>query len=476
MSSPPSRPLIIYGPLITPLSKRDALFSDCSLVAVSAQGLIEWVEHSVEPEQLQDLLAKHGRSTEDQDTQFVELKWGEWIMPGFVDTHTHAPQFQNNGAGAQYELLDWLTHVTFPEEEKYADVEYAKKMYRRVVRASLDLGTTMCCWYGTLHLEGTKVLADIAHELGQRAYIGKCNMNRESAPTYQEASAEDSLRDTLSFISHVEALSPSPSGALVQPILTPRFAISCTSDLLQGLGEIAKQHPHLPIQTHISENSSEIAYTKGLFPHCSTYAEVYDYYGLLRENTILAHGVHLEQSELDLIKSRGAGLSHCPTSNFNLRSGSAHVGEWLDNGNKCGLGTDCSGGWTASMITAMQLASVCSKVVSYYTKGDDASITGRFSKTQFAKYQLPIPTLLWLATMGGAEVCCLQDTIGSLEPGKQFDAIRVSVLPETDNMHIWYDESDSLESMLERFMANADERNVMEVWVKGRKVGGKLLK
>ncbi|EJU00593.1 Metallo-dependent hydrolase [Dacryopinax primogenitus] len=472
----PSRPKIIYGPLISPLSKRDIRLSPCSLLSVSSCGVIEWAEHDVDPSSLQEVLAKHGRSLEDRDVEFIQLKWGEWIMPGFVDTHTHAPQFQNNGAGSQYELLDWLKYVTFPEEEKFADVQYAKKMYRRVVRASLDLGTTMCCWYGTLHLEGTKVLADITHELGQRAYVGKCNMDRNSSPTYQEASAEESIADTRSFISYVEALSPSDSTALVRPIITPRFAISCTSKLLTGLGELAAAHPQVPIQTHISENNAEIAYTKTLFPECSTYAEVYDHFGLLRENTILAHGVHLEKSELDLIKRRGAGLSHCPTSNFNLRSGSAHVGQWLDNGNKCGLGTDCSGGWTASMITAMQLASVCSKVVSFYTKGDDATLTGRFSKTQFAKYQLPIPTLFWIATMGGAEVCCLQDTIGSLEPGKQFDAVRVSILPETENMHLWYEESDSLESMLERFMTNGDERNVREVWVKGRKVGGRLFK
>ncbi|KZT57579.1 Metallo-dependent hydrolase [Calocera cornea HHB12733] len=468
--------MVIYGSIITPLSKRDTLFSDYSLLRVSPLGTIDWVEHEVPPHKLEEALAKHGETVESIASQFRELKRGEWIIPGFVDTHTHAPQFQNNGAGSQFELLDWLKYVTFPEEQKYADVEYAKKMYRRVVRGSLDLGTTMCCWYGTLHLEGTKVLADVLNELGQRAYVGKCNMDRESAPTYQEASADDSLRDTLSFITHVEGLSSQPSQALVRPILTPRFAISCTGPLLQGLGEIAKQHPHLPIQTHISENSAEIAYTKELFPHCATYAAVYDHYGLLRENTILAHGVHLEQSELDLIKSRGAGISHCPTSNFNLRSGAAHVGEWLDNGNKCGLGTDCSGGWTASMITTMQLASVCSKVVSYYTKGDDASITGRFSKTQFAKYQLPIQTVFWLATMGGAEVCCLQDKIGSLEPGKLFDAVHVSILPETDNMHIWYDESESLESMFERFMTNGDERNVSEVWVSGRTVGGRLFK
>jgi len=115
-------------------------------------------------------------------------------------------------------------------------------------------------------------------------------------------------------------------------------------------------------------------------------------------------------------------------------------------------------------------------VVSFYTKGQDASITGRFSKVQFAKYQLPIPTLLWLATMGGAEVCCMQDKIGSLTPGKHFDALHVSIRPETDNMHIWYADDEELEAMFERFVTNGDERNVMEVWVKGRKVGGKLFK
>lgn len=83
--------MIIYGPLISPLSKRETLFSDNSVLSVSADGVIEWVEHNVEPAALQDALAKHGRAIGDQDVDFVELKWGEWIMPGFVDTHTVSP-------------------------------------------------------------------------------------------------------------------------------------------------------------------------------------------------------------------------------------------------------------------------------------------------------------------------------------------------------------------------------------------------
>ena len=189
-------------------------------------------------------------------------------------------------------------------------------------------------------------------------------MDRNSPDYYVEPSAEASLAATRELIAHIRTLPP-PAGArepLVRPILTPRFAISCTGALLDGLGRLAAEDPALTIQTHISENESEIVLTKKLFPPGSlptprplpngtesgkaqaaksrvkdpgvTYAGVYDAFGLLRRNTILAHGVHLEEEEVALIKARGAGISHCPTSNFNLRSGCARVGMLLDRGIK----------------------------------------------------------------------------------------------------------------------------------------------
>lgn len=166
-------------------------------------------------------------------------------------------------------------------------------------------------------------------------------MDRHSPAEYVEPSAEASITDTKSFIAHVKSLVPPPTDAgspqsspLVHPILTPRFAISCTSSLLSALGDLAAENPDLRIQTHISENPSEIAFTKELFPECKTYAGVYDAHGLLRSNTILAHAVHLEEEEVQLIAQRGAGVSHCPTSNFNLSSGVAPVGKLLDRGIK----------------------------------------------------------------------------------------------------------------------------------------------
>jgi len=165
-------------------------------------------------------------------------------------------------------------------------------------------------------------------------------MNRESPSYYIEPSPEASVQATKELISYIKAL-PSTTASneepLVQPIITPRFAISCTDELLTSLGNLATAEPNIRIQTHISENPSEVAYTRSLFPAAPSYAGVYDMFGLLRNNTVLAHAVHLSEGEMDLIKTRQSGISHCPTSNFNLSSGVAPVGVFLDKGIKVTL-------------------------------------------------------------------------------------------------------------------------------------------
>lgn len=151
-------------------------------------------------------------------------------------------------------------------------------------------------------------------------------MDRNSPDHYREPSSAFSIKATIQLIAYIRAL----KNDLVQPILTPRFAISCTDELLSSIGNLAAADPTLPIQTHISENVGEIDAVKELFPDCTSYADVYDKHGLLGPRTILAHGVHLTEEELVLIKTTGAGISHCPTSNFNLRSGMARVADMLD--------------------------------------------------------------------------------------------------------------------------------------------------
>ncbi|KAG9019617.1 hypothetical protein FRB90_012463 [Tulasnella sp. 427] len=461
---------VFYGSLVHATSLRHIQALPRALIGVSEDGVIAWVLDDVDSASIQDAMISRGWQIEDVD--FIELGFGQWIMPGFVDTHTHAPQYPNMGIGGQYELLDWLKNVTFPTEAKFEDVEYARKAYTSVVQRVLDCGTTTCCYYATLHLQATRTLADICHEKGQRAFIGKCNMDRNASETYQESSPAQSLADTETLISYINSL----TDPLIQPILTPRFAIACCDDLLTGLGSIASQHPDMAIQTHISENPSEIAFTKELFPDCETYASVYDKFGLLREKTILAHGVHLKDSELDLIKSKGAGISHCPTSNFNLRSGIANVADMLDKGIKVGLGTDVSGGYSPSILTAIQHASIASKVLAFQATSPSDPTSSTFSKKQ-----LPLSTLLYLATMGGAELCGLSSVIGNITPGKQFDAIQVDLM-KGGVEGIWIEQELGEElgtpskarllEMLEKFLFCGDSRNIRCVWVNGRVVGG----
>lgn len=166
-------------------------------------------------------------------------------------------------------------------------------------------------------------------------------MDRKCPSDYVETT-NSSIDTTKSFIGHFTHLTPSPKFSnlppLVQPILTPRFALSCTPELLSSLGDLAASHdPPLPIQTHISESPAEVKQALELFPDCSTYAGVYEKFGLLKEGTILAHCIHLGDEEKEVIKRSGAGVSHCPSSNLHLNSGMARIREMLDMGMKVGL-------------------------------------------------------------------------------------------------------------------------------------------
>jgi len=299
-------------------------------------------------------------------------------------------------------------------------------------------------------------------------------MDRNSPDYYVEPSVTESINTTHALISHIRTL---PEPRLVEPVLTPRFAISCTSDLMYQLGNMARSDPSLRIQTHISENQGEIQKTLDLFPTASSYADVYDKHGLLGSRTILAHAIHLEEEEMVLLKERDAGVSHCPTSNFNLRSGICSLGKLIDRGIKVGLGTDVSGGFSPSILTAIQHASMASKVVAMQT---DVSPSDPYI---YQGHQVPLVTLLYLATLGGARVCGLEDRIGSFAVGKAFDALLVSVRGDASNPALWDVDLDKelriepaegkeLDIWLERFFFTGDDRNIKRGYVQGRWIGG----
>ncbi|KAM0788104.1 hypothetical protein ACM66B_001272 [Microbotryomycetes sp. NB124-2] len=499
-----------HGAIVHSKSSTEIEYLTTALLGVDEHGTIAFLDKRVDVQDVAQTLASRGWD----DVEPYMIAKGEFLMPGMIDTHTHAPQYVNLAYGQQFELLDWLKHVTFPTEKRFSDPEYASRTYETVVQRLIDCGTTTVCYYGTLHLT-TANLAAICKRKGQRAFVGKCNMDRESAPDYQEASAQQSLQDTREFIEFVRERLGQDAVPLVQPIVTPRFAIACSDELLEGLGKMLAADATLPCQTHLSENPSEIAFTKSLFPGVDTYAAVYDKFGLLRQNTILAHCVHLEDAEIDLIATKGCGISHCPNSNFNLRSGATEVGTLLDRGIKVGLGTDVSGGCSIGILSAIRSASTASKTLAVQARDagsnqGDVHVNGNEQNQQqhkFASQHLSVDTLFYLATMGGAELTCLDERIGNFLPGKDFDALLVQTGQKGSDLtrttppraiSVWsvaeralvqatesqfgsatefgngvlVEPEDDLVKVVEKFLFGGDDRNIGSVFVRGRVIGG----
>ncbi|OTA99901.1 hypothetical protein M426DRAFT_76079 [Hypoxylon sp. CI-4A] len=399
-------------------------------------------------------------SIRSPSTQTVRyLPRNQFLIPGFVDTHNHAPQWAQRGLGQSMHILDWLSEVTFPNEARFADASYARRIYESCVDGFLQQGVTTASYYGSLHAEATNILADVCLAKGQRALVGKCNMDRNAPSYYRDASAEASLEDTEKCIAHIRSIDP--AAKLVKHVLTPRFAVSCTGELLAGLGALAAANPDLPIQTHFNEAEQEMAFTRELFPEFSgSEADLYAHYGLLNDRSVLAHCCHMNEYEIDAIQRLGCGVAHCPVSNMTVGGGfmAAPVREFLRRGVKVGLGTDSGGGFSSSILDAMRQALVASNAREVISQGKDKG--------------LDIAELFYLATLGGAKVCGLEGRIGNFEVGKEFDALVIDA--SALGVMTILEDRDSLKTVFDKFIMTGDDRNIKEVYVGGRLVKGDI--
>ena len=324
---------------------------------------------------------------------------------------------------------------------------------------------------------------------------------KETSPEYyRDESPEAALSDTKATIAYIDKLDPKHN--LITPVITPRFAPSCTPHLLSALGALAEEKD-LQIQTHISENTSEIALVKRLFPSHPSYAAVYDAYSLLTPRTVLAHGIHLSPDERRLIKQRGSKISHCPVSNTALSSGICPVRTLLDEAIEVGLGTDVSGGYSTSILLAAREAAMVSRML--------ASFADEPEGTDRNQLKLSVAETLYLATLGGAKCLGLESRIGTFEVGKEFDAQMIDLgapvadlslarsgaktnspkdepVPFTEddgeskdaqnknprfgigvgNVQLWRKES--WQEKLEKWVFCGDDRNTRKVWCRGRLV------
>ena len=375
---------------------------------------------------------------DSEGTEIVDFG-NRLLIPAMNDMHVHAPQVHNQGVAMDLELLPWLQNYTFPEEAKYADTRYAERMYRRFLHTQWLFGTMRSVVFGTVHTESTRLLMQLYQEAGMGALVGKVAMNRNCP----EELCED-VKEAVEGNERLIAEFNKPD-ALVRPIITPRFVPSCTPELLQACGELAKKY-RLPVQSHLSENKSEIAWVAELEPDSENYGAAYDQYGLFGQTpTIMAHCVWTQGKELELMRRNGVMVAHCPTSNFNIASGMAPIRTFLEEGLHVGLGSDISGGHDLNMFRMLVYAIQVSKM-QYQQNHDKAFLT--------------LPEIFWIATKSAGSFF---GKVGSFEPGYEFDALVI-------DDEVLHPDEYSLLHRLERFIYLGDDRQILHRFCRGKEV------
>ncbi len=390
------------------------------------------------------------------------LPEGAYLLPGFVDCHVHAPQYPQLGGALDVPLEVWLQTYTFPLEARYADLAFAKRAYSLLVEDLIANGTTTALYFATVHQDATRALVDICLEKGQRALIGKVAMdNAESCPDYyRDVSVDAALEGTRALIDYVR-MHPENGEGRVKPVVTPRFIPSCTDAALEGLGAIARECG-CHVQTHCSESDWEHGYV--LSRHGVTDTESLDRFGLLGRHTMLAHSNLLTASDMEKIRVREAAVAHCPLSNAYFAGAVFPLRAALEKGLHVGLGTDISGGPSASMLENCRAAVTVSRMLE--TGVDPAA--GATDRAGGQPARIDFRHAFHVATAGGAKALDLP--VGQFSPGYRFDAIVIDTRAKAGSIRLW-DEFDSGEGILQKIVFTASKANITTVWVDGDVAG-----
>lgn len=367
---------------------------------------------------------------------------GKIICPGMSDLHIHAPQYVYRGLGMDLELLQWLEQITFPQEARFADLDYARRAYDMFAEDIRKSATTRVNVFATIHTPATVYLMEALDRAGLAGYVGKVNMDRNSPDNYREKT-EESIRATIEWLGDV-------SGRFdrIKPMITPRFVPSCTDELMAELGRIAGERK-LPVQSHLSENISEVEWVRELAPDSKGYADAYDRFGLFGQSgpAVMAHCLYLTGDEMKLMKERGVYVAHSPQSNVNLCSGIAPMRVLINEGIRCGLASDVAGGSSINLFKAVTDAVQVSKLRWRLVDSSCAPIT--------------FPEALWMATAGGGSFF---GKIGLFAEGYEFDALVIddSSVPTPLELNI--------EQRLERMMYLGHTDNIVAKFVAGKRI------
>ncbi|MGH8289931.1 MAG: guanine deaminase [Steroidobacteraceae bacterium] len=423
------------------------------LIVVAADGRITAIYRPDTPD------ARNVRECFAAKRNLVTLSSGQYLLPGFVDLHAHAPQWPQLGKALDLPLEQWLQAHTFPLEARFADVCYAETVYESLVDNLLANGTTTAVYFATLHLPATRILANVCLRRAQRALIGRVAMDDpgQCPPYYRDTSAESAEAATRAFIEHVQSM-PGNGAGTIRPVITPRFVPACSDDLLWRLGRIA-QETGCHVQTHCSESDWEHQF---VLNRCGcTDTAALDKFGLLSRRTILAHGVFVSDADLDVIAKTGTGIAHCPLSNLYLSDAVFPLRRVLQHGVHVGIGSDIAGGASPSILENARQAVISSRTLEC---GVDAAQPRERRRHPGAR--VDAITTFWLATAGGG--IALDLPIGMFREGYQFDAVVIDGNALGSNLK--FDTHDTPDEVLQKITYHGSRTNIRDVWVANRRV------
>src|SRR5689334_15022826 len=332
------------------------------------------------------------------------------VIPGFVQTHIHLCQTIFRGAADDLALIDWLKQRVWPMEAAHSPASIAASA-RLGIAEMIKGGTTCALTMETVN--HTAEVFKVVEESGFRATVGKCMMDKgdEVPPALQEQTA-NSIEESLALLDEWHG----KAGGRIRYCFAPRFAISCTRELLEKVGELARARGVM-VHTHASENRTEcemVQQETGL-----RNISYLDSVGLTGRHVALAHCVHLSNDEIKTLKSTGTNVVHCPSSNLKLGSGIAPIVTLLEEGVSVSLGAD---------------GAACNNRLDMFTEMRTGTL---LQKALHGPEVLPASRALRLATIDGAKAMGLDAEIGSLEIGKRADVVvvrldRLHATPVTD--------------------------------------------
>jgi guanine deaminase len=430
-------PFALRARLLSPLSDGSTRHEPDAVVEVAADGTLARVAPW---------------SDADAPASFVDLR-PFVLMPGMVDMHVHLPQVPSAGMGAGQDLLAWLEGRIFPLERGY-DRERAEQEVPTVLDAIAGAGTTTIVAYAALWHASTDAAFAAAERHGMRAVIGKVMMDRGSYDSAIRPAdiLERSLRESDDLASRWHGR----DGGRLQYAFTPRFAVSCSPDMLRESAALAASHDAY-WQTHLAEDPREIQAVRDAFPEARDYVDVYDRAGALGSRTILAHAIHLSADEVARLVAARAAVAHCPASNLFLASGMMPLARYLAAGMHVALGSDVAAGPELSMFTVMRAGAMTQRALASVDPASGDGILG---------------PLDWLrvATLDAGRALGMGARIGSLEVGKDADMIAVDArmtAPLTSGV-VPSDPAD----LMSRLIFRPHPTMVRAAWVRGRSLEG----